>query len=198
MDAVDFGQGGSARKNLIFWSGAGSRARAYGRREGDDEPANGTPEPTGGGGVNSDGNETAGDPLRKIENSTCMSMYDIEWMCKSGLISRVRTLFGVEGLGFISRVRTLFGVEGLGFISRVTTLFGVEGVGFISRVRILFGVEGLGLISRVRTLLRAFFPGCLHIFRNFAARDGEGVHIILTLLPVHDFLRISCSLRLEC
>jgi len=175
VDAVDFGRGGSARKNLIFWSGAGSRARAYGRREGDDEPANGTPEPTGGGGVNSDGNETAGDPLRKIENSTCMSMYDIEWMCKSGLISRVRSLFGVEGLGFISRVRTLFRVEGLGFISRVTTLFGVEGVGFI---------------SRVGTLLRAFFPGCLHIFRNFAARDGEGVHIILTLLPVHDFLRI--------
>lgn len=157
MDAVDFRQGGSTRKNLVFRSGAGSRARAYGRREGDDEPANGTPEPTGGGGVNSDGNETAGDPLRKIENSTCMSMYDIEWMCKSGLISRVRTLFGVEGLGFISMVGTLFRVEGLGFI------------------------------SRVRTLFCAFFPGCLHIFRNFAARDGEGVHIILTLLPVHDF-----------
>ena len=157
MDAVDFGRGGSARKNLIFWSGAGSRARAYGRREGDDEPANGTPEPTGGGGVNSDGNATAGDPLRKIENSTCMSMYDIEWMCKSGLISRVRSLFGVEGLGFISMVGTLFRVEGLGFI------------------------------SRARTLFCAFFPGFLHIFRNFAARDGEGVHIILTLLPVHDF-----------
>jgi hypothetical protein len=106
VDAVDFWNGGS--KKLVFRSGGGSRGRTLGRREAGDGSADDPTDPTGGGGVDSNGNETAGGPLRKIENSTCMSMYDINRMCKFGLISRVRTFLFLH-VFFQVATRTFFG-----------------------------------------------------------------------------------------